>query len=113
MVSVLAPSPGRISSSAMALAVVLPVLGVLIIVGVFLIWKQRRSKGNQVVRESWLARSGAGFSRTWPGRSRRGHESSMGWRPCKMAERELGEPCLGTPSAERVRETAENSWAEL
>uniref|UniRef100_A0A7N5JJD7 Erythroblast membrane associated protein (Scianna blood group) n=1 Tax=Ailuropoda melanoleuca TaxID=9646 RepID=A0A7N5JJD7_AILME len=39
-----APSPGRISSSAVALAVVLPVLGVLIIVGVFLIWKQRRSK---------------------------------------------------------------------
>uniref|UniRef100_A0A452VJA0 Erythroblast membrane associated protein (Scianna blood group) n=1 Tax=Ursus maritimus TaxID=29073 RepID=A0A452VJA0_URSMA len=55
---VAAPSPGRISSSAVALAVVLPVLGVVIIVGIFLIWKQRRSKGNQVVRESWLARSG-------------------------------------------------------
>uniref|UniRef100_A0A452Q807 Erythroblast membrane associated protein (Scianna blood group) n=1 Tax=Ursus americanus TaxID=9643 RepID=A0A452Q807_URSAM len=41
-----APSPGRISSSAVALAVVLPVLGVLIIVGIFLIWKQRRSKEN-------------------------------------------------------------------
>ncbi|XP_026353262.2 erythroid membrane-associated protein [Ursus arctos] len=41
---VAAPSPGRISSSAVALAVVLPVLGVLIIVGIFLIWKQRRSK---------------------------------------------------------------------
>uniref|UniRef100_A0A452VJ97 Erythroblast membrane associated protein (Scianna blood group) n=1 Tax=Ursus maritimus TaxID=29073 RepID=A0A452VJ97_URSMA len=41
-----APSPGRISSSAVALAVVLPVLGVVIIVGIFLIWKQRRSKEN-------------------------------------------------------------------
>ncbi|XP_047584202.1 erythroid membrane-associated protein [Lutra lutra] len=39
-----APSPGRISSSTVALAVILPVLGMLIIVGIYLIWKQRRSK---------------------------------------------------------------------
>nr|XP_055198111.1 erythroid membrane-associated protein [Nyctereutes procyonoides] len=41
---VAAPSPGRISSSAVALAVILPVLGLLIMVGIYLIWKQRRSK---------------------------------------------------------------------
>lgn len=41
-----APSPGRISSSALALAVILPVLVLLIVVGICLIWKQRRSKGN-------------------------------------------------------------------
>uniref|UniRef100_A0A673UUQ8 Erythroblast membrane associated protein (Scianna blood group) n=1 Tax=Suricata suricatta TaxID=37032 RepID=A0A673UUQ8_SURSU len=35
-----------ISSSAMALAVILPFLGLLIMVGIFLIWKQKRSKGN-------------------------------------------------------------------
>ncbi|XP_028016036.2 erythroid membrane-associated protein [Eptesicus fuscus] len=39
-----APSPGRISPSAVALAVVLPGLGLLIMVGICLIWKQRRSK---------------------------------------------------------------------
>ncbi|KAG3282916.1 erythroblast membrane associated protein (Scianna blood group) [Ictidomys tridecemlineatus] len=39
-----APSPGMRSSSAVALAVVLPVLGLLITVGIFLIWKQRRSR---------------------------------------------------------------------
>ncbi|KAM5322656.1 erythroid membrane-associated protein [Glossophaga mutica] len=39
-----APSPGRISSSEVALAVTLPVLGLLIVVGICLIWKQRRSK---------------------------------------------------------------------
>uniref|UniRef100_A0A8P0TUT7 Erythroblast membrane associated protein n=2 Tax=Canis lupus familiaris TaxID=9615 RepID=A0A8P0TUT7_CANLF len=41
---VAAPSPGRISSSAVALAVILPVLGLLIMMGIYLIWKQRRSK---------------------------------------------------------------------
>lgn len=30
-----------------------------------------------------------------------------------MAERELVEPCLGTPKAEKVRETAEKSWTQL
>ncbi|XP_004477452.1 erythroid membrane-associated protein isoform X2 [Dasypus novemcinctus] len=39
-----APSSGRVSSSMVALAVILPVLGLLIIVGICLIWKQRRSK---------------------------------------------------------------------
>ncbi|MBZ3874698.1 Erythroid membrane-associated protein [Sciurus carolinensis] len=39
-----APSPGKLSSSAVALAVVLPVLGLLITAGICLIWKQRRSK---------------------------------------------------------------------
>ncbi|XP_036888531.1 erythroid membrane-associated protein isoform X2 [Sturnira hondurensis] len=39
-----APSPGRISSSEVALAVILPVLGLLIAVGICFIWKQRRSK---------------------------------------------------------------------
>ncbi|XP_014722823.3 erythroid membrane-associated protein [Equus asinus] len=39
-----APSPGSLSSSAVALAVILPVLGLLIVVGICLIWKQRRSK---------------------------------------------------------------------
>ncbi|XP_054427572.1 erythroid membrane-associated protein [Pteronotus mesoamericanus] len=39
-----APSPGRISSSEVALAVILPVLGLLIVVGICFIWKQRRSK---------------------------------------------------------------------
>uniref|UniRef100_A0A667G348 Erythroblast membrane associated protein (Scianna blood group) n=1 Tax=Lynx canadensis TaxID=61383 RepID=A0A667G348_LYNCA len=41
-----APSPGKISSSAMALAVILPFLGLLIMAGVCLIWKQKRSKEN-------------------------------------------------------------------
>ncbi|XP_049731490.1 erythroid membrane-associated protein [Elephas maximus indicus] len=41
---VAAPSPGRISSPTVALAVMLPVLGLLFIAGIFLIWKQRRSK---------------------------------------------------------------------
>uniref|UniRef100_A0A673V727 Erythroblast membrane associated protein (Scianna blood group) n=1 Tax=Suricata suricatta TaxID=37032 RepID=A0A673V727_SURSU len=41
-----APSSGKISSSAMALAVILPFLGLLIMVGIFLIWKQKRSKEN-------------------------------------------------------------------
>ncbi|KAF0885678.1 ERMAP protein, partial [Crocuta crocuta] len=41
---VAAPSPGKISSSAMALAVTLPFLGLLIMVGIFLIWKEKRSK---------------------------------------------------------------------
>uniref|UniRef100_A0A8C9NS50 Erythroblast membrane associated protein (Scianna blood group) n=1 Tax=Spermophilus dauricus TaxID=99837 RepID=A0A8C9NS50_SPEDA len=39
-----APSPGMLSSSAVVLAVVLPVLGLLITVGICLIWKQRRSR---------------------------------------------------------------------
>ncbi|XP_042638852.1 erythroid membrane-associated protein, partial [Orycteropus afer afer] len=39
-----APSPGKISSSTVALAVILPVLGLLIIAGICLLWKQRRSK---------------------------------------------------------------------
>ncbi|XP_060062061.1 erythroid membrane-associated protein [Erinaceus europaeus] len=39
-----APSPGRISSSEVVLAVTLPVLGLLILAGIGLIWKQRRSK---------------------------------------------------------------------
>ncbi|KAM8791292.1 erythroid membrane-associated protein [Rhynchonycteris naso] len=39
-----APSPGRTSASAVALAVTLPVLGLLIAVGIYFIWKQRRSK---------------------------------------------------------------------
>uniref|UniRef100_A0A8D2CTC8 Erythroblast membrane associated protein (Scianna blood group) n=1 Tax=Sciurus vulgaris TaxID=55149 RepID=A0A8D2CTC8_SCIVU len=43
---VAAPSPGKLSSSAVALAVVLPVLGLLITAGICLIWKQRRSKEN-------------------------------------------------------------------
>ncbi|XP_053516594.1 erythroid membrane-associated protein isoform X1 [Artibeus jamaicensis] len=41
---VAAPSPGRISSSEVALAVILPVLGLLIVVGVCFLWKQRRSR---------------------------------------------------------------------
>uniref|UniRef100_A0A8C5V2Q0 Erythroblast membrane associated protein (Scianna blood group) n=1 Tax=Microcebus murinus TaxID=30608 RepID=A0A8C5V2Q0_MICMU len=41
---VAAPSPGRISSLAVALAVILSVLGLLIMVCLWLIWKQRRSK---------------------------------------------------------------------
>ncbi|XP_012872399.1 PREDICTED: erythroid membrane-associated protein [Dipodomys ordii] len=41
---VAAPSPGRISPSAVALAAFLPVLGLLIIAGICLIWKQKRSK---------------------------------------------------------------------
>ncbi|KAM7098870.1 erythroid membrane-associated protein isoform 2-T2 [Molossus nigricans] len=39
-----APSPGRISPSAVALAVILPVLGLLIVVGICLILRERRSK---------------------------------------------------------------------
>ncbi|XP_006153786.1 erythroid membrane-associated protein isoform X1 [Tupaia chinensis] len=39
-----APSPGRISSSDVALAVTLPILIFLIIVGIYFIWKQRKSK---------------------------------------------------------------------
>jgi uncharacterized iron-regulated membrane protein len=58
VVSVSAPSPGRFSLSAVVLAVVLPVLGLLIIAGICLIWKQRRSKGNSVVRVPRLAGNG-------------------------------------------------------
>ncbi|XP_036302468.1 erythroid membrane-associated protein [Pipistrellus kuhlii] len=39
-----APSPGRISPLAVALAVVLAVLGLLLMAGICVIWKQRRSK---------------------------------------------------------------------
>nr|XP_045005748.1 erythroid membrane-associated protein isoform X1 [Jaculus jaculus] len=39
-----APSPGRLSSSAVALATILPILGLLITLGIWLIWKQRKSK---------------------------------------------------------------------
>ncbi|KAM9687501.1 erythroid membrane-associated protein [Trichechus inunguis] len=39
-----APSPASVSFSTVALAVILPVLGLLIIGGIYLIWKQRRSK---------------------------------------------------------------------
>ncbi|XP_054996452.1 erythroid membrane-associated protein [Sorex araneus] len=41
---VAAPSPGTLSSSDVALAVILPVLGLIIMAGIGLIWKQRRSK---------------------------------------------------------------------
>nr|XP_004670559.2 erythroid membrane-associated protein isoform X2 [Jaculus jaculus] len=41
---VAAPSPGRLSSSAVALATILPILGLLITLGIWLIWKQRKSK---------------------------------------------------------------------
>ncbi|XP_004372128.1 erythroid membrane-associated protein [Trichechus manatus latirostris] len=41
---VAAPSPASVSFSTVALAVILPVLGLLIIGGIYLIWKQRRSK---------------------------------------------------------------------
>ncbi|XP_074190645.1 erythroid membrane-associated protein isoform X3 [Rhinolophus sinicus] len=39
-----APRPERVSSSVVALAVILPVLGLLIVTGICLIWKQRKSK---------------------------------------------------------------------
>ncbi|XP_040830399.1 erythroid membrane-associated protein [Ochotona curzoniae] len=39
-----APSPGRLSSSAVALTAILPMLTLLIIAAVWVIWKQRRSK---------------------------------------------------------------------
>lgn len=39
-----APPPERVSSSVVALAVILPVLGPLIVMGICLIWKQRKSK---------------------------------------------------------------------
>uniref|UniRef100_A0A8C3WH31 Erythroblast membrane associated protein (Scianna blood group) n=1 Tax=Catagonus wagneri TaxID=51154 RepID=A0A8C3WH31_9CETA len=43
-----APSPGSFSSSEVALAVILPILGILIVLGIYFIWKQRRSRGNDV-----------------------------------------------------------------
>uniref|UniRef100_A0A8D0UEK8 Erythroblast membrane associated protein (Scianna blood group) n=1 Tax=Sus scrofa TaxID=9823 RepID=A0A8D0UEK8_PIG len=43
-----APSPGSFSSSEVALAVILPLLGILIVLGIYFIWKQRRSRGNDV-----------------------------------------------------------------
>ncbi|XP_070642819.1 erythroid membrane-associated protein [Bos indicus] len=39
-----AESPGSFSPSAVALTVILPVLGIFIMVGIYIIWKQRRSK---------------------------------------------------------------------
>ncbi|XP_036112016.1 erythroid membrane-associated protein isoform X2 [Molossus molossus] len=44
VLQVAAPSPGRISPSAVALAVILPVLVLLIVVGICLILRERRSK---------------------------------------------------------------------
>ncbi|DAA31154.1 TPA: erythroblast membrane-associated protein (Scianna blood group)-like [Bos taurus] len=44
VVSVSAESPGSFSPSAVALTVILPVLGIFIMVGIYIIWKQRRSK---------------------------------------------------------------------
>ncbi|XP_037355495.1 erythroid membrane-associated protein [Talpa occidentalis] len=44
ILQVAAPSAGRVSSSEVALAVILPVLWLLIMAGIYLIWKQRRSK---------------------------------------------------------------------
>ncbi|XP_062963019.1 erythroid membrane-associated protein [Cynocephalus volans] len=41
---VAAPSPGRVSSLAVALAVIVPVLGLLNVACIFLIWRQRKSK---------------------------------------------------------------------
>lgn len=49
MVSVSAAAPGSLSSPAVALSVVLPILGLLILLGIWLICKQKRSKGNLVV----------------------------------------------------------------
>uniref|UniRef100_A0A8C2MQA8 Erythroblast membrane-associated protein n=1 Tax=Cricetulus griseus TaxID=10029 RepID=A0A8C2MQA8_CRIGR len=40
-----APAPGSLSSPAVALSVVLPILGLLILLGIWLICKQKRSKG--------------------------------------------------------------------
>ncbi|XP_042102643.1 erythroid membrane-associated protein isoform X1 [Ovis aries] len=40
----LAESPDSFSPSAVALTVILPVLGIFIVVGLYIIWKQRRSK---------------------------------------------------------------------
>lgn len=37
----------------MALSVVLPILGLLILLGIWLICKQKKSKGNFVVKELW------------------------------------------------------------
>uniref|UniRef100_A0A8D0WFC5 Erythroblast membrane associated protein (Scianna blood group) n=1 Tax=Sus scrofa TaxID=9823 RepID=A0A8D0WFC5_PIG len=51
---VAAPSPGSFSSSEVALAVILPLLGILIVLGIYFIWKQRRSRGNDV-RENLLS----------------------------------------------------------
>uniref|UniRef100_A0A8C3WE43 Erythroblast membrane associated protein (Scianna blood group) n=1 Tax=Catagonus wagneri TaxID=51154 RepID=A0A8C3WE43_9CETA len=51
---VAAPSPGSFSSSEVALAVILPILGILIVLGIYFIWKQRRSRGNDV-RENLLS----------------------------------------------------------
>lgn len=56
--SVSAPSPGRISPLAVALAVVLAVLGLLLMAGICVIWKQRQSKGNQVVKGPRVVGSG-------------------------------------------------------
>uniref|UniRef100_A0A8D1VVW7 Erythroblast membrane associated protein (Scianna blood group) n=1 Tax=Sus scrofa TaxID=9823 RepID=A0A8D1VVW7_PIG len=39
---------GSFSSSEVALAVILPLLGILIVLGIYFIWKQRRSRGNDV-----------------------------------------------------------------
>lgn len=46
MVSVSAPAPTSLSSPEVALSVVLPILGLLILLGIWVICKQKRSKGN-------------------------------------------------------------------
>ncbi|XP_020952571.1 erythroid membrane-associated protein [Sus scrofa] len=47
-----APSPGSFSSSEVALAVILPLLGILIVLGVYFIWKQRRSRDSLLFEQA-------------------------------------------------------------
>lgn len=49
-----APPPERVSSTIVTLAMILPLLGLLIVMGICIIWKQRKAKGNYVVREPGL-----------------------------------------------------------
>ncbi|XP_047423244.1 erythroid membrane-associated protein isoform X2 [Sciurus carolinensis] len=84
-----APSPGKLSSSAVALAVVLPVLGLLITAGICLIWKQRRSKEKllyeQVMEvENLLADHAKEKGRLHKGLKLKRAAANSGWRRARL-----------------------------
>lgn len=82
--------------------------------GIFLIWKQRRSKGNRAVREPRL---GGSETAAPLGKGREGvdRDTAVSHRLKTLCTgwEEPAEPRSGTSFAERIKETPEGSWAEL
>lgn len=92
-VSVSAPDLGSLSSPAVALSVVLPILGLLILLGIWLICKQKKSKGNFVVKELWARGCGGVGDRDCSGERPTGVDVDMtfaaGGRPGQL---KMGQP---------------------